>query len=591
VVRERDIRLHAKFIGFPEHHPEIRSLLAVPIFYRGRAVGNIYLGNKRDADGFTDEDERRVRMLAIRTGAAIETARLYEGEALQKVWLQNIFDQMPEGVVIVDAQGKIQQQNVVAQAFACRRDSSDVGGDLSSFDLRTEAGEIPSEKENPLLRALRDGKTTTAAEFTLSCHDGALVPALVSATPVKTEKGTMGAVVIFQDIRALKELERLREEWASIVAHDLRQPVTTISLRVELIRRLRAGQWSDEERSALDGIAEDSRRLDRMVNDLLDLSRIEAHRLPIERKILNVNQLTKRAIDSLTGILEGHSIRYLSLEEELFANVDPDRFQQIIGNLLSNAVKYSDAGSEILVVVIRKGDEIDFSVSNRGPGLTADEIAMLFTRFARARAVKAGRARGIGLGLYITKGLVEAHGGRIWAESVPGKTTTFHFRIPLAKKPALSLDTSLQGASLLGAIPDVGERPLDGKSILVVDDSADMRMLLRLFLEKAGAKVAEAGSVNEAFRKAMENRPDALITDIEMPGESGYDLLERIRRLPEQKKMPVAALSAYTDEKETKRIMEAGFAVQLAKPLSPERLISAVQEIVARYPRDVSASP
>lgn len=426
VVRLEDVTQHPAFRGLPPHHPPVHSLLASPIRYRGRSAGNIYLANKRDGRAFDDDDERTVRLLAARVGAAIETARLYDRESLQRAWLQSIFDQMPEAVVIYDGRGRVVQQNDAAELYARDTGRTDAFGQPVRHDFREDGEPVPAEAL-PVWRALSRGETVTGVELGLVTADGRLVPMLVSATPVRTREGPAGAILVFHDIAALKELERLREEWASIVAHDLRQPLGVIALSAEVL--VDEDGLSDEARGIASRIRDAAARLARMITDLLDASRLEAERLTLDRRSVDFGAL-------IDGLVEEHRATRPEVELRVdarargFASVDPDRVVQVIGNLLSNAVKYGEPGAPIELATVERGDEIEVAVTNRGPGIPADQVPLLFQRFARTREARAGRAAGLGLGLYICKGLILAHGGRVHVESTPGETTRFSFTLP-----------------------------------------------------------------------------------------------------------------------------------------------------------------
>ena len=257
-IRVLDVREHSDFAGFPSHHPEIGPFLGVPIRYRGAARGNLYLARKPGSAAFSERDERLLQMLAARAGVAIETATLYAGEALQRAWLQTIIDELPEAVVFVDEQRKVALQNAAARALAL----PDAEDRPFPWDVRyADGAKVPVERL-PLQGAVARGESVLGAEFALADAQGQLVPVLVSATPVRVGGRISGAVGVFQDIRALKEIERLRAEWASLVAHDLRQPVHSITLALSLLRRLHKGGISDDEQKALERIKDSSARLE-----------------------------------------------------------------------------------------------------------------------------------------------------------------------------------------------------------------------------------------------------------------------------------------------------------------------------------------
>jgi PAS domain S-box-containing protein len=230
------------------------------------------------------------------------------------------------------------------------------------------------------------------------------------------------------DITHIKELERLREEWTSIVAHDLRQPVSVISMASDFLPTL--ARASTEERDTLQSIRSATQTLKRMVDDLLDMSLLEANRLKLERTWIDPHALVGEIVRKLSP-LSGARLKICENGPPVSVFADAMRIEQVLGNLISNALKYGDPAAPIDVLLDRTDSEISFAVTNRGKGISPDEIPRLFDRFMRSKTVPAG-TKGLGLGLYISKGIIEAHGGRMWADSIPGETTTFYVALPLA---------------------------------------------------------------------------------------------------------------------------------------------------------------
>ncbi|WP_257459186.1 sensor histidine kinase [Archangium lipolyticum] len=365
-------------------------------------------------------------------GLALEQS--YRTEALQRAWLMSIIQQMPEGVLILDEQGHILVANAAAQSLRSRESGGlDVPGPQLRFDMRSPSGEPVPPEEVPCVRALVRGEPEVGIELSLQTWDGRSVPVLASATPIHGNKGSRsGAVAIFHDISLLKELERQREEWTSLVAHDLRQPVSVIALALDALRHDTPGGPSEEQQEPLQWIDTSVGRLRRMIEDLLDASRIEARQLRLERQPVVLTELVHESVRRMQGQAEGRPLR-VTATEETRTLADPLRIDQVLTNLLSNAVKYGALHTPIDVELHRQEDELRVSVSNEGPGIAPEDLPHLFQRFHRT---KEGRkqAAGIGLGLYICKGLVEAHGGRLWAESEPGLRTTFSFSLPVVER-------------------------------------------------------------------------------------------------------------------------------------------------------------
>jgi PAS domain S-box-containing protein len=337
---------------------------------------------------------------------------------------------MPEGVILLNDKGGIEAMNqAVLSLSSSDAEAVDIAGMGAMFEVRRPDGSPVPSDDYLVTRALTRGEVTTDQEMQVRRKDGRFVPIMGSAAPVRDDEGRItGAVAVVRDITALKELERLREEWASVIAHDLRQPVGAISLTAESLLGPRCDRLSGQERRAIERIRSASMRLGRMIEDLLDFSRIEAKRLSVRPRDVDFSAIIDAVVESHR---ETNAIRLVG-EPDLQVSVDPDRVHQVLDNLISNAVKYGRPNGEIRVEWLDRGERLEVMVTNEGPGIPAEEMPRLFSRFARTDGAHARRTPGIGLGLYIARGLVEAHGGRIWAESVPGESTSFHFTLPMA---------------------------------------------------------------------------------------------------------------------------------------------------------------
>ncbi len=382
------------------------NLVGIAIRCRGRPVGNLYLADKETGE-FTVEDIRLAAALADRVGSLIEAARLYQLEALGHSWLQEVIDQLPDGVVVSHASGTVISANRAAR-----------GLDVDAHEA--------------LSRAVFRREVTSNRELEIKRPDGRVRIVLANATPIWSHDGAFdGAVAVFQDVTELKDLERQREQWISIVAHDLRQPLAVISLAAQMAARHAAS--SKVTAHALQRIVASCQRLERMTNDLLDASRLEAHRLTVERTAIDLGELVRDIVGRASAVTRGSAVE-LTIREPLPAvEVDAGRIEQILFNMLSNAAKYGEPGAVIRVAVEEVSGSVEVAVTNRGAGIAPDELPRLFSRFERTRSGRKSRDS-IGLGLYITKGLVEAHEGRLWVESKPNEETTFRFSLPISRE-------------------------------------------------------------------------------------------------------------------------------------------------------------
>lgn len=431
-IRVPDVRAHPDFRGLPAGHPEMSSFLGVPIRHRGRSVGNLYLAHAPGGPEFTESDQRMVEMMAAHAGVAIDTAHLYRRVGHERRWLSSVIEQIPEPVLMAETDTRTIRGNGAALAlYPGDIGSLDDFGRPVPLDLRTPAGEPIPWRQGPLARALLDGRTTVAVELAIRRPDGTLMPVLASAVPViGTGSPHAGAVAIFQDISALKKLESVREIWTGIVAHDLRQPISVIALAAEDLADALGENASPDDWKVLERLRRSAQRLDRMVEDLLDVSQIEAGRLTVTPKRVPLVPLVEETVARIAPVVRGHDVRVEVRGPSPVVDVDPGRLEQILSNLVTNAAKYGEAGAPIHLMVAPGASTVRISVVNRGPAIAPDELPRLFERFYRTASASHGAATGHGLGLFIVKGLVEAHGGRIEAESAGGETR-MHLTLPL----------------------------------------------------------------------------------------------------------------------------------------------------------------
>ena len=429
-LRVRDLRHEVDHLGLPPY-PPIASFLAAPIRFRGGVAGCLCLGNKVGGGEFTVEDQQMAEMLAARAAGALdEEPPAGDGEGGRR-WLQTVLDQMPEGVLVVDNHGEAVTDNVALRLFLGAPPSATGRIDPRAIEMSRPSGERLSSDELPVMRAAADGEVTVGREFVARGPDDRSAPLLVSAAPILTNDGTRdGAVMICQDLSTVRTLQRVRE-WTSIVAHELKQPISVIALRSSLLLR---GHLSSEQRDTVEQIARSIHSLGRMVADLMDASLLESDRLRVMFARVDLGQLLADVVRR-TPLASRRTRTQVPANARLFVNGDAERLEQVIANLLSNAVKYATPNTDVVVDLGVAAGQAHIQVTNAGDPIPQDELPFIFNRFARTRAADASGVMGLGLGLYIARGLVSAHRGRIWAESGPAEGTTFHVTFPLAGPP------------------------------------------------------------------------------------------------------------------------------------------------------------
>jgi signal transduction histidine kinase len=355
----------------------------------------------------------------------LEQSRI--GLARHRDWLAQVIDQLPEGILLVDGGGRLTIYNGTIRRLLPELDSRRTLKDV--FGARPdELGHLIE----PLERCFRENLQLVGLEATVLSPAGEKVPLLIGMAPLPDVDGGRGAVVVMQDVTRYKAYEQAREEWLAVVAHDLRQPISVISLAAQQLQR----GTSEQARSLqlMERIHSLSADLARMVEDLLDASRIEAHRMELHPEPTELTSRLRDLVQALEDVTPHHTVELQLPNVPLWVQADVPRLRQILGNLLSNAEKYGEPDTPITVKLEPRAKDAVVSVSNSGDPLPQHELDRLFRRFVRADTPATASKQGVGLGLYITRGLVEAHGGRTWAAS-DGRWMRVCFSIPLIDPP------------------------------------------------------------------------------------------------------------------------------------------------------------
>jgi signal transduction histidine kinase/FixJ family two-component response regulator len=369
---------------------------------------------------------------------------------------------------------------------------------------------------------------------------------------------------------------RAKDEFLGNLSHELRSPLSAIRTWAHLLRR---GKLDDEKVGrALATIEESARLQARLIEDLLDVSRIVSGQLRMDARPVDLAVMVRAAVETVRLAADAKAIRLETRLEAIGGEVtgDAGRLQQVVWNLLSNAIKFTPRGGRVETRLTREGGEAVLRVGDTGEGIEPAFLPHVFQRFRQADSSSTRRHGGLGLGLAIVRHIVELHGGRVGAESAgTGQGATFHVRLPL------SLAHELFPAPGLEPRPVAVE--LGGLQILVVDDEPSTLEAIAAVFEGTGAGVTSAISAAEGLAAFTRVRPSVVVSDIAMPGEDGYTLMRRLRALERGKEhTPAVALTAYAGVDDRTRAMEAGYDLHLAKPFEPQALIDAVLEVLAR---------
>ena len=409
----------------------------------------------------------------------------------------------------------------------------------------------------------------------LAAPGGRSVSMLVNATPIHGEDGTVASVVVtMQDLAPLEELDRLRTEFLNMVSHELRTPLAAIKGSTATVLGAPPVLDPAELHQFFRVVDEQADHMRGLIADLLDAGRIEAGTLSVSPAATELGALVEQARNALLNGGTAHTV-LVDLPEDLpRVLADGPRIVQVLNNLLANAARHSPAFSPIRVAAARDGTHVSVSVSDEGPGIPAAQLPRLFRKYTVPGDGDAGRGlRGAGLGLAICKGLVEAHGGRIRAESAgPGQGARFIFTVPVAEDAARA--TAPVPGRARPAGPD-GERP----PVLVVDDDARMLRFVRDALAQAGYAPLATGDPGELPRIVRTENPCLVLLDLMLPGADGIELMETV---PELADIPIIFISAYGRDETIARALERGAADYLVKPFSATELTARVQAALRR---------
>lgn len=573
-LRTRDFVAHVSQAGFEGFSPPIGTFLGAQIHDRSSQVGTIYIGEKKHGLDFTREDEETLQMFAAQAANAIANARRYDDERRAKTDQAVLVDTSPVGVVVVDAKTReLVQFNEEARRIAGGLSGQDRSFDhvLSLFTFRRIDGrEIPSD-EMPMERALSSGETVRAEEISIQRQDGQTVTTLVNATPIRSDDGDIESVVsTIQDITPLEELERLRAEFLGMVSHELRTPLTSIKGSAATARSAPYPLDPAETRQFFRIIEEQADHMRDLINNLLDLARIEAGTLSVAPEPTDVASVIDQARNAFLSGGYRNSVEMSVAPGLPRIPADRKRVGQVLYNLFSNASKYSREWSTIRVTALAEDLYVTVTVIDEGRGISPEELPRLFSKFSRINYDNGSEVEGYGLGLAICRGIVEAHGGRIWAESDgEGHGTRFTFTLPtvdladeLGDPNADSLHVRTQGASA------TSER------VLVIDDDPQVLRYVRSILSEAGYSVIVTSEPDDLDRLIQLEHPHLVLLNLVLPGTSGFEL---IKRIPDVFEVPVIFLTGRGREQDFATAFEMGAADYVVKPFAPIELIARIR--------------
>ncbi|HYF34564.1 MAG TPA: PAS domain S-box protein [Prosthecobacter sp.] len=596
--------------GMPKGHLPVRSYLAVPVISRSGAVlGGLFFGHPEPGI-FTEEAEAMIKTLCAEAAVAIDNARLYEKlereleqqRRMEKALRESeelsssVLNSTADCIKVLDLEGHLLSMNPPGLALF----------DIDNFEELRGRSWIklwPQEMHGTIQGAMAEARKGGVGRFEGLCITAKGAPKWwdVIISPLRDSEGhvvrlTATSRDVTEQRKAVEEARaagaeaerqsRMKDEFLATLSHELRTPLQSILGWIQLLRSEPCDP--EEINEGLEVIDRNARAQTRIIEDLLDMSRILSGKVRLDVQRLELAPVIQAALQTVEPAAQAKEIRLQAILDPLAQPVsgDPSRLQQIFWNLLSNAIKFTPRGGRVQILLERVNSHLEVSVTDTGVGISPEFLPYVFERFRQADASSTRRHSGLGLGLAIAKHLAELHGGSIRAKSGgPSQGSTFTVILPLAVLHFSPEDRDRrhpahQGEpALLGDLPD-----LKGISVMVVDDEEDARKLVALVLSKAGAIVRAAASAAEAREILAANVPDVLISDIGMPDEDGHSLMRSIRALPPDRggKVPAIALSAYTRTEDRIRAISAGFQMHLPKPADTLELLTMVESLAGK---------
>lgn len=561
-----------------------RSVLAVPIMAGDEAAGVIFLHGTEMA-AFDIGDQRLVEAAAVQVGHALNNAELYRliREQAERVGAmlrtqqneaarsQAILEGIADGVLVANATGKVILFNAAAERILSVSRTQAVGRYLSDV-LGLYGGKVRGWLEQIAVWQAHPEAYQSGEFLSDQLEIERQVVSMHLSPVISPTREFLGVVAAFRDITAEVEADRAKSEFVSTVSHELRTPMTSVKGYVDLLLMGATGPLNDMQQQFLNVIRTNTNRLTSLVNDLLDMSRIEGGKVELNRQPVNMTELINQVVLTLTPKLEEKGLQLLTMVPMDLPRVygDPDRVVQILTNLVGNAYKYTPVGGEVSIHAYIKDAMFHVAVADTGIGIAPEDQSRIFSRFYRVDDPLVQEAGGTGLGLAITASLVQMHGGQIFLESEPGEGSIFTATFPLAEGEP----TTTVGLPPMGLGASAGVKA----TILVVEDDPEVSELLRLTLEHEGHRVLLATSGETALQLARVEQPDLISLDIRLPDLDGFEVLQLLKRNPDTATIPVVVVSVVFDQD---RGLRLGAVDYFTKPLDEHRLLHVVNQVLA----------
>ena len=572
-LRLGDIASHPRSAGFPEGHPPMKTFLGMPVRYGVETVGNIYLTEKAGGEEFSKEDEEVLGLFASQAAMAMNNARVYREEQRARGELEALIESSPLGVLVFDAKtGDLMSVNEETRRImgGMRGQGHSLGELLDVLTFHRPDGREFQFDELPLTRVLSSGKTVRAEEMVISRRDGPSVTTVVNARPIHSETGEVVSVVItIQDMTPLEELQRQRTEFLGMVSRGLRTPMTTIKGAAATVLGSSSPLDPGEMRHFFEIVDEQVDQLRELTNDLLDVTRIDLGNLSIAAGPTDLRDVIDEARSAFMGS-STNTVRAGAPRGIPLVAADGQRLVQVLKTLFATVSRHSADGAVIRVDAAERDSHVAVSVGSREAWIPEEQLPHLFDKFYRIDDADGKAPVGeTGLGLAICKGIVEAHGGRVWAETDgPGNGVRFLFTVPVAAAGDRPDDVPPpSGAEAQGT----AERP----TVLAVDGDPVMLRYLRNALSGWGYVALATDDPEEAERLLEVEKPALVLLDAGMLRNSGFGLTKRV--FEETGSQVLLLFEGVEMEQGIEAAFEIGASDYIVKPFSAEGLMARVR--------------
>ena len=472
---------------------------------------------------------------------------------------QQILDSVAEGIYGVDAEGRLTFVNRAAARMLGYPAEELLGRSDRTFRPAQPAGAV-----SPVGLTLSSGEPQQSADEVYLRRDGSEIPVDVTTGPIADGRGVVGAVVAFRDVTQRREVDRIKNEFVSVVSHELRTPLTSVRGSLGLLGAGAVGELPPGAARMIAIAVDNSERLIRLINDILDIDRLESGQMPMEFTAHDVADVVAGTVESLRPMAQTARVRLAADRVGGRVHADADRLGQVLTNLISNAIKFSPPGGRVTVTATPAGRQVAFAVADHGRGIPPDQLESIFGRFQQVDSSDSRQKGGTGLGLAISRGIVDRHGGRIWAENRPGGGACLRFTIPAATAPPVA--DQVRGG---------------GPTVLLCDDDPDLTEVLGELLTQRGYRTVRVTDARDAVHHARRQPPDVIVLDLRMPGMSGWEAIEELKADPRTADIPIVVMSGLSPVDDPD--LSAHTDGWLTKPIDEHALSHAVGQAIRRH--------